>query len=170
MKYRLPERAASSAAPESALFSRLRLEFPLELAGEFDESRRQTNIFVERVALIVTRNDLGTSLIRHGGGNFVETGMQQVGNDHLERLPRKQFSQGMQSRGIVQLQAYCVLLRRSHRRRLFLPTIEQGLEFHDYSAIPDYKDMGIIDRRQRSAGARYHSSTQGNRHERSSDQ
>src|ERR1700676_3763324 len=156
MKYRLPERAASSAAPKSALFYLLRLEFPLEPAGELDESRSKANIFVERVALIVARNDLGTALIRHGGGNFVETGMQQVGNDRFERLPRKQFSQGMQSRGIVQLQAYRVLLRRSHRRRLFLPTIEQGLEFHDYSAIPDIQDVGIIDRRRRLTGARSH--------------
>src|SRR5882724_1582009 len=135
-EYRLPERAASSGAPKRALFSRPRLEFLLELTGELDESRRQADIFVERVALIVARNDLRTSLIRHGGRNFVETGMQQVGNDRFERLPRKQFTQGMQSRGIIQLQAYRVLLRGSHRGRLFFPTIEQGLEFHDYSAIP----------------------------------
>jgi hypothetical protein len=52
----------------------------------------------------------------------------------------------MQTGGIVQIQANRVFLRRAQRRRLFLPAIEQGLEFHDYSAIPDYKDMRIIDR------------------------
>ena len=135
-----PSRASSvKRNPKSALFSRPRLEFLLELTGELDESRRQPDILVERIALIVARNDLRTSLIRHGGGNFVQTGMQEVGNDRFERLPRKQFSQGMQSRGIIQLQAYCVLPRGSQGRRVFLPTIEQGLEFHDYSAIPDYQ-------------------------------
>src|SRR5882724_4801251 len=146
-----PSRASSvKRLRRSALLPRLRLEFLLEFTGELDEARRQANVLIKRIALIVPRNDLRTPLVGHGGGNLIETGMQQVGDDHFERLPRKQFGQGMQSRGIVQLQAYRVLSRGSHRRRLFLPTIEQGLEFHDYSAIP--RGTCIIDRRRRLTG------------------
>jgi hypothetical protein len=133
-EYRRLERAASSP-----LFPYLGLEILFEFTGEFDESRRKADILVNWVAVIVARNDFRTPLIGHGGGNFVEAGSQQIGNEGFDRLSGKQFGQGMQSRGIVQFQADGVFPGGSQRRRIFLPTIEQGLEFHDYSAIPDYK-------------------------------
>ncbi len=58
-EYRLPERAASSGRRETtllsrgALLSRLRVEFLLDFTGEFDESRRQANVFIEWIALII---------------------------------------------------------------------------------------------------------------------
>jgi hypothetical protein len=42
----------------------------------------------------------------------------------------------MQPCGIIELEPNRVFLRGPHRHRIFPPTIEQGLEFHDYSAIP----------------------------------
>jgi hypothetical protein len=128
------------------LFPRLRRETFLEFPGEFHESRGQADILVQRIPLIVARDDFRTPNVRHGGGNFIQTGVQEIGDDRFDGLPRKQRGQGMQTRGIVQIQANRVFLRRPQRRGLFVPEIEQGLEFHDYSAIPDYKDMRIIDR------------------------
>src|SRR5207248_493496 len=70
----------------AGLFSRLGPERLLELAGQFDESRREADVLVERIALIVAGNDLWTPLVRHGGGNFVEGGMEQIGDDGFDRL------------------------------------------------------------------------------------
>jgi hypothetical protein len=140
---RQAERLASS---RGACFFGLRLEAFLEFAGEFHKPRSKADILVQGVALIVARNDFRTPLVGHGGGDFIEAGTQKIGNDGFDRLPRKQCSQGMQTGCIVQIQSNRVFLRGAQRRRVFLPAIEQGLEFHDYSAIPDYKDMRIIDR------------------------
>src|SRR6266481_2911840 len=112
------------------------LEFLLESAGEFDEPGRQADVFVRWVAMVVARYDLRPRYIGHGGRNFVQAGMQQVGNEFFDSAVRKQCRQGVQPRGVVQIQANSVLFRGSRRRRFLLPTIEQDLEFHDYSAIP----------------------------------
>jgi len=119
----------------------------LEFTGELHEARRQADILVQGITLVIAGDDLRAPFVRHGGTNFVEAGVQQIGNDGFDGLSRKQFRQGMQSRGIIELQAHRVLLRGPHRHCFFLPSLEQGLEFHVYSAIPDYRDMRIIDRR-----------------------
>ncbi len=107
-EYRLAGRAASSGGARSGgagvarvsgsdgpLLLGVRPEVLLELAGEFDESRREAHILVNRIAVIVARNDFRTPLIRHGGGNFVQSSAQQVGNQGFDRLPGKQFGQGV---------------------------------------------------------------------------
>src|SRR5271155_2757296 len=146
-EYRLPEQAASSAGvapPLGAWPLAGRLEFLLELTGQVDEPRRKADVLVDRIALIVARNDLRAALIGHSGFNFVERGVQEIGHHDFDRLPGKQLTQGVQARGIVQIQADRVLLGRAHRCRIFLPTIEQGLEFHDCSAIRD-EELSIIE-------------------------
>src|ERR1700683_4621765 len=73
-EYRLPERAASSGGDERRRRSiappapRRRLwplagglEFLLELPGQVDEPRREANVLVDRIALIIARNDLRTA-------------------------------------------------------------------------------------------------------------
>src|SRR5277367_5658562 len=132
-KYRPPERAASSARIEDRSGPLLRgvgRQVFLEFAGQFDESRREADVLVDRIALIVARNDFRAPLVRDGGGNFVQGGAEQVGNEDLDGLAGKQFAQGVQARGIVEAQAHGILLRGARRCRIFLPTVEQGLEFH----------------------------------------
>jgi hypothetical protein len=132
-EYRRPEHTASRG---SYRIPRGRgcqgsLQVLLEPAREFDESGRQADVFVRRVSMVVARDDLRPSFIGHGGCNFVQAGMQQVGNELFDLTVRKQCGQGMQSRGVVEIQANRVLFRGPYRHRFFLPTIEQGLEFHD---------------------------------------
>src|ERR1700689_4197233 len=79
-EYRLPEQAASSAGGSERPPLAGSLEFLLELTGQVDEPRRKADVLVDRVAVIVARNDLRAAFIGHGGGNFVERGMQEVGH------------------------------------------------------------------------------------------
>src|SRR5271168_4401816 len=77
------------------LLLHLGVEALLEFTGQFDESRGETDVFVHRIAMIVPGNDFRTSLIGYGGGDFVEAGAEQIGNDAFDLLARKQFAQGM---------------------------------------------------------------------------
>src|ERR1700722_10172903 len=113
LKYRLPVRAASRS-----------LEVFLEFTRKLDESRCHANVFIDRIALIVAGNDFRTPFVRHGGGNLIEACAQQIADDRFDRLPGKQCRQGMQARGIVQIEANRIFLHRPHRRRVFLPAIE----------------------------------------------
>src|ERR1700688_186243 len=70
------------------------LEFLLEPAGEFDEPGRQADVFVRRIAMVVSRYDLRTRHIGHGGGNFIQADMHQVGNELVDSTIRKQCRQG----------------------------------------------------------------------------
>jgi hypothetical protein len=51
--------------------------------------------------------------------------------------PGNSSAKGMQSRGIVQIQAHRRIPSPFAAAPRLSSTIEQGLEFHDYSAIPD---------------------------------
>jgi hypothetical protein len=62
--------------------------------------------------------------------------MQEVRDDFLDAAPRKKLDQGLQARRIIERQTHRIFPRGERRRRIFPPAIEQGLEFHDYSAIP----------------------------------
>src|SRR5882672_4030909 len=137
-QYRRPEYAASRGLCRIHRGRRCRgrLQFLLTPTGEFDKPGRQADVFVRWVAMVVARYDLRPRYIGHGGRNFIQAGMQQVGYEVFDSAVRKQCRQGVQPRGVVQIQANSVLFRGSRRRRFLLPTIEQDLEFHDYSAIP----------------------------------
>ena len=100
--------------------SLLVLEAFLEFARQFDETGRQADIFVHRIALIVARNDLRARLVGHRGRDFIETGVQQVRDDLLGAAPGEQLGQGVQSRGVVQRQTDRIFFRRPRREpRLF---------------------------------------------------
>jgi hypothetical protein len=75
-----PSRASSvkptAAAHDSDRLLAGHLEFLLEFTGQLDEARREADVLVERIAMIVARNDLGTSFVGHGGRNFIQTGAQ----------------------------------------------------------------------------------------------
>jgi hypothetical protein len=119
----------------SRLIAPRRLQTFLEFARQFDESRGQTDVLVHRIAVIVPRYNLRPALVGHGRGNFIEARLQQIADDVLDRLPGKQLGQRVQAGSVVQTQANRVLPRGARRSRALSPTIEQGLEFHDISAI-----------------------------------
>src|SRR3984957_15891422 len=113
-----------------------RLEALLMLARQLDEPWRHADVLVQRIATIVARDDRRTWLVGHRRGDLVEPGMQQIRDDLFHGEAGKELDQGVQTRGIVERQPYGVFRCRPQGRRGFFPAIEQGLEFHDYSAIP----------------------------------
>jgi hypothetical protein len=111
-----------------------------ELTRQGNESRREADVLKDGISLIVARNYRGSGLVGHRGGDFIESGMQQIRDDLLDGAAGKQLAQGMQARRILHRQSHRVLLRRPGWDRILSPMLEQGLEFHDYSAIPDLPD------------------------------
>jgi len=64
----------------------------------------------ERVAMIIARDDLRTALVGHRHRNFIEPGVQQIGNDLLHLPPGKQSQQRVQSRRMVASEAQASLI------------------------------------------------------------
>ena len=50
----------------------------LVFAGQFDESGREADIFVNGIAVVIARDHFGALFVGHGGGNLVQPRAEQV--------------------------------------------------------------------------------------------
>jgi hypothetical protein len=75
---------ASAKSCRRNLFFCAGLQVFLVFAGQFDESRGQADILVNRIALVVARYDFGAFFVGHGRGNLVQSGAQQIRHDLLD--------------------------------------------------------------------------------------
>jgi hypothetical protein len=107
----------------------------LSFASQFHESGSQADVFVHRIAVIVSRNHLGSPLVRHGGGNLIERGAEQIssifcpGNSSTRASSLAASSSGNRTAySLAVLAGAAVFFHRSSK----------GLNFTNHSAIADY--------------------------------
>jgi hypothetical protein len=61
----------------------------LAFAGQFHETRRQSDVLVDRIALIVARNHFRAPFVGHGSRDLIQACLEQIGNDFFDRLAGK---------------------------------------------------------------------------------
>src|SRR5579872_3240331 len=124
-------------------FLQLRLELAAMPSSELHETRSGADILVDRIPLVVCRNNLVSGHVGHRGGNLLEGGAEQVRDELLRGAPREHVSQSSQPRGIVDRQPHRILRRRARRRRALSPAFEQLFETHESLRVATL-DEGIL--------------------------